>query len=335
MNCLKGYIALKSCVSDTPESELYINSLPGINLEAMDKIADSDQVTYVKVFEDIEARALARISTDISARLRERYKLKNPSLSLNLGEKIIKNSDNIPINVIPKSANKLRGWIVDRTCDGKYVDSVFKKLYVQILPIYCTEEVAGVDVFVIDLYTGTELDKINLDAEIGWNYLRINKQYDSRKIFIGYDASKLDGVELSLQDLNSCSGYCDDWHHSEIMGAEINATNYNCVKGYNSFGLSGIFSINCTYDALVCNNKNLFKDALWYMLGVETMAEKIFSSRINRFTTTDRDKAKELMVYFDNRYIESIDSAVKSVNIDLSDACVECNQVVTIKETRM
>lgn len=322
------------CSTETPDSGLYINSLPGISLEAIDKIADSDQVTYVSVFGDIEARALARIAIDISSRLSARYKLKNPSRSLNLGDKISKDANNNPSNITAKQAGKLRGINLDMTYGDRYIDSVFKKVYVQQLNVYSTETVAGVDLKVIDLYTGNELDSFSFDAEIGWNYIKVNKSYESRNLFIGYDASKIDGVELDVLDLSRCEGYCEEWV-SRLNGSEISSSNYSLLIRNNSFGLSGIFSINCSYDALVCNNKNLFKEAYWYLLGVETMTERIFSSRINKWTTIDREKAKENMIYFDNRYDESLDNTIKSINIDLSDACIECNQVLTIKETRL
>ena len=49
LNCFIDYIGLSYCsgVYEQPGSGLYLNSLPGISIESIDKIADSEQITYV------------------------------------------------------------------------------------------------------------------------------------------------------------------------------------------------------------------------------------------------------------------------------------------------
>jgi hypothetical protein len=65
MDCLTNYIGLKVCGTETSESGLFINSLPGISLESIDKIADSEQVTYAGVWADVQAEAQARFYVDV------------------------------------------------------------------------------------------------------------------------------------------------------------------------------------------------------------------------------------------------------------------------------
>lgn len=77
MECLIGYIGLRVCGNETSESGLYINSLPGISLESIDKIADSEQITYAGVWADVQAEAASRFYVDFVSAVSECYQL-NP-----------------------------------------------------------------------------------------------------------------------------------------------------------------------------------------------------------------------------------------------------------------
>lgn len=76
MDCYLNYIGLRVCSTDTPgESGLWINSLPGISLESIDKIADSEQVTYRGVWNDVQAEAAVRFYIDVINELTKCYEL--------------------------------------------------------------------------------------------------------------------------------------------------------------------------------------------------------------------------------------------------------------------
>lgn len=76
MGCLKDYIGIRVCSTDTPpESGLYINSLPGISLESIDKIADSDQTTYKGVWSDAQDEAEIRFGIDFFNELIKCFKV--------------------------------------------------------------------------------------------------------------------------------------------------------------------------------------------------------------------------------------------------------------------
>lgn len=76
MNCLTDYIGIRVCSNDTPpESGLYINSLPGISLESIDKIADKDQVTYRGVWADAQDEAYQVFVIDFFAELMKCFQI--------------------------------------------------------------------------------------------------------------------------------------------------------------------------------------------------------------------------------------------------------------------
>ncbi|MBK7882502.1 MAG: hypothetical protein IPJ81_00670 [Chitinophagaceae bacterium] len=61
MDCLIDYIGVKGCGNVKPLSGMYINQLAGISLESMEKIADKEQVTFMGVWKDVQARAWLRL----------------------------------------------------------------------------------------------------------------------------------------------------------------------------------------------------------------------------------------------------------------------------------
>jgi hypothetical protein len=77
MECLIDYIGLRACGNETPASGLFINSLPGISLESVDKIADSEQISYTRVWADAQAEAAATFYVDFVSAVSECYAL-NP-----------------------------------------------------------------------------------------------------------------------------------------------------------------------------------------------------------------------------------------------------------------
>lgn len=77
MTCLIDYIGIRYCGEESPESGVFINSLPGISLESIDKIANEDQVTFLRVWEDVQQEAATRFFNDFVEKLTECYRL-NP-----------------------------------------------------------------------------------------------------------------------------------------------------------------------------------------------------------------------------------------------------------------
>lgn len=77
MTCLVDYIGLQVCggVYETPLSGLYINTLPGISLESIDKIADAEQITYRGVWDDAQSEAAIRFKIDFISEVTKCYKI--------------------------------------------------------------------------------------------------------------------------------------------------------------------------------------------------------------------------------------------------------------------
>lgn len=175
LQCLKGLVGIKGCSGEEPGSGLYINSLPGVTLEMVDKIADAEQVTYLGVWKDIEDRTIRRFRT------------------------------------------------------------------------------------------------------------------------------------LFMAGLNRC------------------------------------FQINerTTVECMACENADLLATSLWYLLGKELMEERIYSNRINRYTTIDVDEAKELRDHFQVSFEEELEAALQGIDVQNSDClatetdCLQQNGAIHYRESIM
>lgn len=77
MECFVNYIGLSQCAGayDAPASGIYINTLPGLQLEAIDKIATQEQVNYLGVWADVQSNALPDFRIDVMAEIRKCYEL--------------------------------------------------------------------------------------------------------------------------------------------------------------------------------------------------------------------------------------------------------------------
>lgn len=77
LTCFIDHIGLSYCegVYNAPASGIYLNSLPGINIESIDKIADSEQITYLGVWDDVQKSAVAQFKLDVISEMTKCYKL--------------------------------------------------------------------------------------------------------------------------------------------------------------------------------------------------------------------------------------------------------------------
>lgn len=75
LDCLVNLIGLKDCSNDIPESGLYVNTLPGITIKQLQRIADSEQLNYVGVWNDAQEAAAAEFYADFQNYLNYYFKI--------------------------------------------------------------------------------------------------------------------------------------------------------------------------------------------------------------------------------------------------------------------
>ncbi|CAK9252051.1 unnamed protein product [Sphagnum jensenii] len=165
----------------------------------------------------------------------------------------------------------------------------------------------------------------------GWQTVLVNKKYyDSRTLFIAYDASALTSASIPLDsyDLNPYlyGDLAQFFSHIFINGATYTGGHF-AESTDETYGLTATLGLQCSYDVLVCNYRQNLAVAWWYLLGSELMKERLYTDRVNRYTTVDLTKARELTQSLRNEYMNELLTFVDSVDL-MSDWCIDCDAIV-------
>ncbi len=341
MDCLLNYIALRGCGSEDPDSGVYINSLPGINLGLLDKIADDEQINYAGVWTDIQARSARRFNNDVINELRKRFKINSLQESIDLLRYINTTTDQTA------AAAKWRGFQAELTNenDNKIIGSALHAYFFQSIQLYRKVALGAITAKIFDLDTGDVLKTITIpsNGSAGWTRVNVNERFLAYRIGVVYDATTVEAVEqdISHDNLNHGCG-CGCWDFGGCYGVKVRGiesasltstlADDDVTTGNNIYGFSAIFSVECRFDALVCNNKHHFLDPWQYLLGNEIMIERIYSPRKNVFTTVDRKRGEELRDFYQVEYEKKLRTACDGIELNLADCCLECSQEIQIQE---
>lgn len=335
MNCLKGYIGIRNSDLPEPDGGMYINELPGITLENIDRIASDEKLSYRLAWSDVENRASKKMEVAISNSFAKRYRIKSLQQTIDVSR-----FTNPAVTFAP--AAKYRGFKIQLTQDYRLRASLYQSFHVQSINLYLKAATAGVPVKVFNNYTGELLYSTEIDGVEGWNEIKVKDNFNAQALFVCYDASTVEGTSLPIKDfvnswfVDCCRSICSSW--SPIMrGVETDSLTIGSDQelGYDTYGISAVFSVRCSWDNLVCNNKELFATAWQNLLGAEIMIERIGSDRKNRFTTVDLDKARELRDYFEAEADKYLALTIEGISIDTGDTCLECNAALQVKEVRL
>lgn len=361
MECLRDYIGIKGCGLDPVDSGMYINSLPGIEFAQIQGIADADQQSFLGVWADVQERAVERFKNDVLGSISgfdKRYKLRQITQGVDLGRDLTKN---VTVPAFPAEC----GLVLELKNPGDdAVCSNMQSLYVQSVQFYCIN--AGAFTLTIsDADYGDVLDQYVVAGVQGWNVIKTDKQYDDvMRISITVDTTAIDTAYLDLQNFNLQSfgqvNWCTNCGYNQlglfftgectgtaqVRGITTDTNFNNPVFGNNTYGVSCVFSVRCTWNNIVCKNKRHFANAFRLLLGIELMTERIYTSRVNKWTTINIEKAHKLRREFELQYrggqLEDgivyegeLTKAIEGIEVDLSDCCVECDAPILWRESQL
>ena len=336
--CLKDYIGIKHCSqTSNPASNLYLNQLAGMSTELIDKIANSEQETFLGVWDDVQLRALPRFAQDF-----QMYLFEHSGVGFN---KTLFTTDLItkPRNYhsLPIDLANLRGVYVYLPI-SRYVrfDLAKVQVYIKELPVD-----PNLTIRIFDLQNETELTAMPFVAVQGINNIETNLTFELNssaiELFIGIEAN-FETIQTGSCGWHDCEEDCsvNYWgiSHSEralvlpatylLSNTEIN---YEAVAlgGLNGYGISLDSQVVCSIEPFLCENKAHLKYALMYLLGVEMLNQKLASnigSRINYFTHGNLEQTKATRDMYEKEYVKAMKNAVRSLNIPDSGICFACNE---------
>jgi len=66
----------------------------------------------------------------------------------------------------------------------------------------------------------------------------------------------------------------------------------------------------CTLSDIACDNIEIFTEPWMYCIGIELMIERLYTTRMNRFTTIDKQQAEELKDYYTAEYEKTLNQSL-------------------------
>ena len=335
MECLRNYIGLRGCGLQEPESGYYVNSLPGISLESIDKLADSEQRSYAGVWADIVNRSLTKLETAVTSAFHSKFKLKA------IQQDIVTNKKD-RLNVSETSAVQVgyRGIILSlNDCQSPLLS-----YHVNKLRLYVPQAVTALKVVILD-EDDAELWTSNLTTDsAGWQTIKVSRTFISRTLKIGFNSNVYAAPSLPYSADNSTDCFCDYYHdfrYSRLIfdcdpncKATIGGWDSEGEAGNNHFGIIAEATLQCSFAPLICAYRQLFTEAYWYLLGSEIATERLYSPRFN-WITANKDEANELKAFYDVEFEHAKNRAVKSIDLDLYDCCIVCNEPFKVIENRL
>jgi hypothetical protein len=327
LDCFDGYIGLSGCGSSTPESGVYINSLPGISIEVANGIADSEQRTFLNAWTDIQARALRRFKTDTINYLKKKFDLNIISDFINTGRAFT--------NDVTAAAAGYRGRKISAV--GEY-PSKLQQLYVEEVLIYLSNGISTT-LYIIDENGETQFSQAVTASSTGWKRVFVGENFDSQDLYVVYDSTTVNSVKtVNTSDLEYnlscyCQDVCGDCGDCDLSTTGVSTTDLDDIDSYdtgtNSFGLSVIFGLRCSWEPLLCANREAFIEPLVNLLGAEFCSEQIYTTRVNRFTTLDKQKAKDLRIELEGAYQSSLSAVLDGLSVEDYDCCIDCQPIIS------
>jgi hypothetical protein len=307
MTCLEDYIGVGvNCQTEISVSGKYLTDLAGVTLQNIDAVANANQLSFHGVFSDVKKRAISRLSKDVLSYMKTQYNLKKVLQTYTTGGEL---------GETVSSLNKKQGvQIQSYDCESELLRFHVSKIYLYALEV--AETTITIHSNEVLLYTKT------FTTSIGWNEIYVNRTFDILDLVIAYDSAPFADVKSLVFDNNLCDCDCTDCDNVLKKAIQYD-TITDVEQATNTYGLKVDVSLRCSYDAVLCANVDIYADAYLYALGMELMRERIYSDRVNRFTTVDKKRAEELLVLFTDDYNQFLQTANDSIRLE-NDLCIEC-----------
>lgn len=311
--CWSNYIT--PSIDNPSRSGFYANGLPGVTLNLLDELTKDEQADFEEFWEYIYNLARINLTNDIQTRLADKFHI---DLKLVSRETSKFNSEN--------NNSGLAGVTLEYTLP-KYARVQILSIGVNAIEPYASPE------FVVKVYEndadGEVLFTSTSEIVEGGNTIDVYQDFEADKLFIAYDA---DEYRLKSTE-NKYFADCLNYSKLECTFPCYSFGGYTAsVSQINGGGLNVKFVIYCSIDKFICENLNIFKTALWYRVGVELMMERILSDKFNRFTTLTKERAEDLLKFYNDEYLKHADNSVKNLKIQEDNICFECKNTVSARQ---
>jgi len=330
MGCLNDYIGIRWCGgSASAPSSLYINDLPGLSIKQFNSITDEENGTFLSVWNTVQNRAERRFALDVREAMGAKYRLKSLAQGVNLGKVFVDSS--VPQTLLG-SATAIH-LELNSESDPQFTPSPLLQINLQNISFYCQDvgDTGGTfNLNVFDLDTSESLYNTTLtinneywnDYEINQSFVASNVNQQPLKIRIVLTpaaayATTLIQLPNNIQNPQCCGVMA----HGAVL--ETDTLTY-------TVGITATFNVTCSWEGLICQNKNLFSRAFWYLCGIEFLTELIYSTTLSKWTTIGMNQMKDLRAEYEVEYQKSLKQVADGMYLDC-DCCLDCASPVQIR----
>ena len=308
MSCFENYINLDESIPS--RSRLYASSLPGIDSEMIEGLSktpdgspdDTWEVLYKRAHDSLVAdvgRALnGKFSVDLKLVTRETSSFKE-TLNITTGLAGVKIYFDLP----------------------KYA-----RIHIISIGLYSEEAYDSPDIpfYVYDTdEDGDLLYETTSEIAEGKNTVYVDQDFEEDTLFVAYDSEyAFRGTENKKYSTPYLYWGCDECRF-DCGGYEGKVTQVN------SGGLNVKYNVYCSIEKFVCENINLFAQALLWKIGQVISEERRFGERLNRFTTMTLERWEELIGFYTEKYNTDLSEVIKSMRISEDYYCFPCRRAVT------
>jgi hypothetical protein len=331
MGCLNDYIGIRWCGgSASAPSSLYINDLPGLSIKQFNSITDEENGTFLSVWNTVQNRAERRFALDVREAMGAKYRLKSLAQGVNLGREIT------DVTTTEYANSDHLGFTIELTQeDHQFINSPLQAIHIQSLSWYhaaVPDTGKSYRIEIRDLDTLEVLfqvdDVLGLSSE--WVHIEVNETFYKSSLAPSFrlaciidNAEQYSFVSTVLNPPIQLDGCCN----ARVMGL----VNLNPLEQTSdTYGMTGVFSIVCDWTSLICQNKNLFSRAFWYLCGIEFLTELIYSTTLSKWTTIGMNQMKDLRAEYEVEYQKSLKQVADGMYLDC-DCCLDCASPVQIR----
>lgn len=315
MKVLDNYIGLRGVTPGTPKSGFYVNDLPGMSTELLDRIADPDLKGAEGVWRAVELRAQDKLRTMVTAALGLRHGYVS---KIHSGEV----QDLYEPGGVYQGGTGYVGILLT-------VPNVEKLLVtVENLEFFSLDGVENVGIAAYDTNLNAPVALIgqdgepltHIDVKMGTNEIPLSLAVEGRRtlrLFIGLEAAGLRLMSYGMLD--------PGFDRVQVSPATLDAGkeffhHFLNQRGVPFMGLG--FKVSCSIEKLVKRNIEAFRAPYWNLLGSEVLREKIHSTRVGFFSSTNQALSQENMKYLERQAQEAIPAIVEGLSLE--ELCVDC-----------
>ncbi len=314
MNCLneilcgKRYIiGIKDYVDcDKPESGLFINQVPGINLKAASKIAPDQAQSGALFLQECIKTATQMVFDEFLDELTKYFNFNN----------IVETRDLQNFSADVKvMANVKRGIVLKRW------RSELAQIYVE--RIYVKVKQTGPAV--IEITDGAEVTTINADltAEV-INIIDVRKKFNKESISILMNDQNFDTYNCNMSDWNSC-GSCASSTGKHFL---VRGWNGAAEESGSCYGIGVMAYIRCFEENVICSILPRMYWLILYKSAIVFLKEFIATDRVNFLATFGKEMAATVLEDCEEEYKKKWKTLLLITYQFLKDTkgeCIQCN----------